>query len=109
MNKRIVVSVKNDEDARLLMTIPRVGYYSALLIKSEVGDINRFPSAKQLCSYAGLIPSTHASGNTIFHGHITKQGAQWLRWIAVEAMGHCVAKSGHLRAFYWRSEEKGGR
>ena len=74
VSKTIVLSAKDDEDARLLVTIPGVGYYGALLIKSEIGDINRFPSAKQLCSYAGLIPSTYSSGNTTFHGHITKQG-----------------------------------
>jgi len=91
VNKKIAVSAKDDEDARLLVAIPGVGYYSALLIKSEIGDINRFPSAKQLCSYAGLIPSTYSSGNTTFHGHITKQGSRWLRWILAEAIGHCVA------------------
>jgi len=99
-NKRIMGSVRGDEDAKLLMTIPGVGYYSALLIKSEIGDINRFPSAKQLCSYAGLIPSTYSSGNTTFHGHITKQGSRWLRWILAEAVGHCVSRPGHLYQFY---------
>ena len=73
-NGRIALSVKDDEDARLLMTILDVGYYSALLIESEIGDINRFPSAKQLCSYARLIPSTYSSRNTTFHGHILSKG-----------------------------------
>jgi hypothetical protein len=27
--------------AKLLMTVPGIGYYSALLIVSEIGDINR--------------------------------------------------------------------
>jgi transposase len=77
VNKRIRDSVRDDEKAKLLMTIPGVGYYSALLIRSEIGDINRFPSAKKLCSYAGVIPSTYASsGNIVFHGHITKQGSK---------------------------------
>ena len=49
---------EGDEDVKLLMTIPGVGYYSALLIASEVGDIARFPFAENLCSYAGLVPST---------------------------------------------------
>jgi transposase len=44
--------------AKLLMTVPGIGYYSALLIVSEVGDINRFPDSYHLCSYAGLIPYT---------------------------------------------------
>ena len=53
---------ENYEMAKLLITVPGIGYYSALLIVSEVGDINRFPDSYHLCSYAGLIPSTHSSG-----------------------------------------------
>jgi len=109
VNKKIVVSARDDEEARLLMTIPGVGYYSALLIKSEIGDVNRFPSAKQLCAYAGLIPSTYSSGDTTFHGHIIKQGSKWLRWITAEAIEHCITKPGHLQAFYWRLERRKGR
>jgi len=53
---------RDDEDVRLLMTIPGVGYYMALLIKAEIGDVNRFVSGDHLCSYAGIVPSTHSSG-----------------------------------------------
>jgi transposase len=74
-----------DEDVKLLMTVPGIGYYSALLVKSEIGDVNRFPFGDRLCSYAGLVPSTHASGNTVRHGGITKEGSRWLRWVMVEA------------------------
>jgi len=49
---------EDDRDALLLMTITGMSYYSALLTTSEIGDINRFHSAKQLRSYAGLVPST---------------------------------------------------
>jgi transposase len=51
-----------DENARLLMTIPGIGYYSALLIKSEIGSIDRLPDGEKLCSYAGLVPSISISG-----------------------------------------------
>jgi len=108
VDKTVAVSAKDDEDAKLIITIPGIGYYSALLIKSEIGDINRFPSAKQVCSYAGLIPSTYSSGNTTFHGHITKQGSRWLRWILAQAIGHCVNKPGHLQQFYFRLARRRG-
>jgi transposase len=65
---------EDDEDIKLLMTIPGIGYYTALLVKSEIGDINRFSDGDRLCSYAGLVPSTHASGGTVRHGSITKEG-----------------------------------
>jgi len=80
-SRKVQLLAKEDQDAMLVMTVPGVGYYTALLTKSEIGDVRRFPSAKQLCSYAGLVPSTYASGNTCYHGHITKQGSRWLRWI----------------------------
>jgi len=108
VSKKVKQLAEEDADTLLLMTIPGMGYYSALLTKSEIGDVNRFPSAKQLCAYAGLVPSTYASGNTCFHGHITKQGSRWLRWILVEASIHAVKRPGVLRRFYFKIERKKG-
>jgi transposase len=70
VSKQIVTIAKEDEMASFLVTIPGIGYYySALLIVSEIGDINRFPDSHHLCSYAGLIiPSTHSSGGITYHG-----------------------------------------
>jgi transposase len=67
-----------DDDVKLLTTIPGIVYYSALLIKSEIGDIDRFPSGEKLCSYAGLVPSIYSSGDHARYGSITKQGSKWL-------------------------------
>jgi transposase len=107
-SKKVQELAEGDRDAMLLMTIPGMGYYSALLTTSEIGDVKRFRSAKQLCAYAGLVPSTHASGNTCFHGHITKQGSRWLRWILIEAAIHAVKRPGVLRRFYFKIERKKG-
>jgi transposase len=107
-SKKVRQLAEGDHGALLLMTIPGMGYYSALLTKSEIGDVRRFRSAKQLCSYAGLVPSTHASGNTCYHGHITKQGSRWLRWILIEAAIHAVKRPGVLRRFYFKIERKKG-
>jgi transposase len=81
---RIRSVASDDEVCRLLMSIPGIGYYSALLIVSEIGDISRFPDSYHLCSYAGLIPSTHSSGGVTYHGRITKRGSKYLRWIMTE-------------------------
>jgi signal transduction histidine kinase len=92
------VLAKEDEMASLLMTIPGIGYYSALLVVSEIGDINRFPDSYHLCSYAGLVPSTHSSGGITYHGSITKRGSKYLRWIMLEcARAHIRTnkKAGH--------------
>jgi transposase len=98
-----------DEDVKLLMTIPGIGYYSALLVKSEIGDVNRFPFGDRLCSYAGLVPSTHASGNTVRHGGITKEGSRWLHWVMVEAAQTHVHKyeTAITRAYHRIAERRG--
>jgi transposase len=52
-----------------------------LVIVSEIGgDINRFPDSSHLCSYVGLVPSTHSSRGITCYGSITKTGSRYLRW-----------------------------
>jgi len=80
--------VKNHPQASLLISIPGISYVSALTIIAEIGNINRFPTGKQLQSYAGLAPSTYSSGDKQIHGRITKQGSKWLRYIMIEAAYH---------------------
>ena len=88
VERTIDQTVATTPAATLLMTIPGVGRYLALLILAEIGDITRFPDPKHLVSYAGLCPSTYASGSTLRHGHLTHQGSAWLRWALVEAATH---------------------
>jgi transposase len=80
-SKKICSEAMSDESARLLMTIPGISFYSALLIVSEIGDVGRFPDSSHLVSYAGLASSTHSSGGTTYHGRITKVGSPYLRWV----------------------------
>jgi len=84
IDKIIQEKAKEDNDAILLTTIPGISYYSALLIKAEIGDINRFPNKFKLISYAGLCPSIKQSGNKEIKGHITKQGSRMLRRILIQ-------------------------
>jgi transposase len=69
----------------LLQTIPGVGPFIAALLIAELGDVKRFRSAKQVVSYAGLVPSEYSSGDKVRRGHITRVGSGTLRWAAVEA------------------------
>lgn len=96
-------------EAQLLDTIPGVASYSALLILSEIGEIDRFPDAKHLCSYAGLVPSVYASGGKVRHGRLTKQGSKWLRWILIELSLHAVAGAPQFKSLYDRVMKKHGK
>jgi len=67
------------------MTIPSIGYIIAMYIVAEIEDISRFPSYRHLASYAGLIPSLHASGGKERRGKIIKHGSSYLRTALIEA------------------------
>jgi transposase len=69
------------EAIQRLMTVPGIGPLTAAMIFAWVGDVGRFPHAKQLAAYAGLVPTVRQSGNTVQIGKITKQGAPALRAI----------------------------
>ncbi len=109
LSKELEGVAEDDEDVKLLMTIPGIGYYTAVLMKSEIGNINRFAFPERLCSYAGLVPSTHASGYTVRHGGITKEGSRWLRWVMIEAAQTHVHKynTSITKAFNRIAERKG--
>jgi transposase len=54
-------------------------------VASEIGDMRRFPTPKQLMAYLGLIPSEHSSGKTVRRGPITKTGNSHVRRSLIEA------------------------
>lgn len=92
--------------ARLLTTIPGVGYYIALLLISEIGDVRRFPDSEKLCSYAGLVPSVKRSGGSTRHGGITREGSRWMRWALTQAVHVHIRYDTNLTRFYQRLAER---
>jgi transposase len=97
-------------EVEILKSIPGIDTYSALLVIAEVADFGRFPTPYQLCSYAGLVPSTHQSSNICYNGRITKQGSKWLRWILVQC-AHASVKtrtSHRLKRFFLRIARRKG-
>jgi transposase len=76
---------KADPRVKVLTTLPGVGQFTALMMLAEIGDITRFGSARKLASWAGLTPTVRGSDLKVRHGHISKQGSAWLRWVLNQA------------------------
>jgi transposase len=76
---------RSDPRVKVLTQLPGVGPFTALVLLAEIGDITRFGSARKLAARAGLTPAVRGSDRTIRHGHISKQGSVWARWILCEA------------------------
>jgi len=108
VDEEIRSKASQDEDVKILLSMTGIDIYTALLIRSEIGSIGRFPSYKKLVSWAGLAPSLHQSGSIEYRGGITKQGSRMLRWIMVEAARVAVNHDERMRRFYeWVKHRRG--
>jgi len=97
-------------ETQLLMTIPGVSYYSALMIYAEIGEIERFDRDKEVVSYAGLNPVIRELPDSRIEGGISKRGSRQLRWILVQCARTAVhtCKDEYLSRFYDRLAGKKG-
>jgi transposase len=85
LNWEIRQRARGDPRVKVLTQLPGVGPFTALVLLAEIGDITRFGSARKLAAWAGLTPTVRGSDRTVRHGHISKQGPVWARWILCEA------------------------
>jgi len=108
--QRIAAVVADDASVALLLSVPGISYVSALSIMSEIDTIDRFPSGKQVASYAGLTPSVYASGDSVRYGRLTKKGSKTLRTILIEvahSQGRLKQTTG-LRPYFDRIKARKG-
>jgi transposase len=96
---------------QLLETIPGIGSATAALVLAELGDPERFESARQAAAYAGLTPAHHKSGSSVHRKpRLSKVGSSRLRDAlyfpaitalrcnaAIEALGERLAERGKAK------------
>jgi transposase len=100
---------KHDPRVDVLRQIYGVGRYLGMLIVAEIGAIERFPSARHLCAWAGLTPTVRSSDARARLGHISRQGSVALRWALVEAAQKACQGGGPLRHDFERIAKRRGR
>lgn len=90
--------------------LPGIARRSAEVIIAEIGmDMNRFPSAAHLCSWAGVCPGNHKSAGKRSHGKTTK-GNSTLKSILTQcakAAKNC--KDSYFSAQYQRIAARRGK
>jgi transposase len=67
-----------------LMAMRGLDMISAATIAAEIGDMSRFPTARGLMDYVGIVPSEDSTGDKIKRGPIIKAGNGRVRRILVE-------------------------
>jgi transposase len=94
-------------EEKLLESVPGIGPLFSSVIATEIDGIGRFHSSAKLAAYAGVVPTTHASGGRVFHGRLLWQCNKWLRWALIEASWSAIQFSGYFGAIYRNARARG--
>jgi transposase len=90
------------------MIMTGVGYFPAMLLLVEVGDVGRFRSDKGFSSWMSLAPCVHQSGEKTRIGGDSGPGNKRLRWVMVECAHTAVRHDPRLRGLYERHSRQRG-
>ena len=83
--ERMRDAFEETRELELVQSLPGVGFILGVVITLEVGDVDRFPSASHLASYAGMTPRVHASGGRVRYGQTRPDVNRYLKWAYAEA------------------------
>ena len=102
IDRELAASVKADETAKRLMTIPGVGPSATV---ATIQDAGVFASGREFAAFLGLTPRQNSTGSKTRLGRITKMGDRYLRKLLV--VGACATlrhRRGHSDALrLWAS------
>ena len=68
-----------------LLSVPGVGFITAMALYTEIVDMKRFSNQNQLAAFVGLIPSIRSSDDNIYNNGISFRRNKFLRPIMIEA------------------------
>jgi transposase len=107
ITKKIESISRNKEETILIKSVPGIGYYGAMIIFAEIGDISRFPTPKHLQAYAGLCPGISQSGTKT---KMTKRinVDYWLKFILGQCAGRTTTIHSKLQRHYFIMKKKKG-
>jgi transposase len=107
MQREMAKIGQDNEDVKLLMTIPGIDYYTAIALIAEIGDIKRFPTKRHLCSYSGVVPKARNSGDVVSQHQRVKHGNNVLKYFLTNAVqGILKTKKNTAIKIFYRKKEK---
>lgn len=90
----------------LLLTLHGIGIVGAMILLTELIDINRFPRCDELAAFVGLIPSSDDSGEDEHHENLTPRRSPQLRHILVESAWVAARKDPRLMQDFHRLAQR---
>lgn len=93
MYRELQREVPKSPEAARLVAIPSVGAATATAFVATIDDPYRFADGDAVGSYLGLVPRVYQSGETAYHGRITKTGDRLLRSLLVECAHNLLTRT----------------
>ncbi len=88
--KSVMCDLAKDTDnapfVEALCEVKGIDVLSAMVIRAEFCDFERFSSGRKVSSWLGTVPKNNSSGERDAHGSITKAGNKYLRRTLVEGV-----------------------
>jgi transposase len=85
LDRELTSEAKRDPVCARLMTVPGVGWVTALRFVATLDEIGRFPDGHRVESYLGLVPGERSSSERQQRTGITKAGSPSMRATLVQA------------------------
>jgi transposase len=109
--KRLVAGLREHPEIRervsRLMSIPGVGEVTALTWVLEIGDPDRFSSARKAISYCGLCSALNESAGKAKRGPLSKQRNRYLQAVLIEAAKLAPRWNPQLKAVHQAEIDRG--
>ncbi len=83
-----------------LLSVPGIGFITAISLYAEIMDIKRFSKFDKLAAYVGFVPDTNSSGSTEMDTGISVRQSRYLRSLLIESAWKAIRKDPALTMVY---------
>ena len=103
------IQTKYHQTYQCLLSVPGIGPIVASALLSEIGDFDRFDSPAEYCSFIGLLPWEHSSGEKTYSKGMQPRCNKYLRPLMVEASWTAIRKEPLLLKYYRKHAVKNNK
>jgi transposase len=104
---RMEAATLDDEVVQKLRSIKGVGLVTAVVMRAEIGDFERFANGKQLARYCAVTPKNASSGKRMADGGLVKAGSLTLRTMLIETAHRLARYQPQWKAMKEQLKERG--
>lgn len=100
-----------EKEIELITSIKGISVFTAIAIMTDIATVDRFETAKKMCSYLRSAPSINESNETTKMGPVNKQSRKLALTMLVQGIHHAYRSSAYLFNIFNRikSKKKAGK